>query len=62
MSNLLFTGELTPRFVNYNSPSSLEFGEGAGELTNSEIGAVIFTGKLKILGFENQEQIQVFNP
>jgi hypothetical protein len=59
--NLLFEGQLTPRWVN-NSPSFAEFGEGSGELTNPEIGALTVTGKDKILGFENQEEIQVFNP
>jgi hypothetical protein len=56
-----FTGELTPEFVN-DSPSYTEFGAGSGHLTSSVFGEGTVTGKDKIMGFENQEQIQVFNP
>ncbi len=61
VGNFLFEGQLTPRWVN-NSPSYAEFGEGSGELINPEVGPGTVTGKEKIMGFENQEQIQVFNP
>jgi hypothetical protein len=57
----VFTGELTPEFVN-DSPSYTEFGPGSGHLTSSVFGEGTITGKDKIMGFENQEQIQVFNP
>jgi|ERR1017187_6046990 hypothetical protein len=58
---ITMTGELTPEFVN-SSPSYVEFGAGSGHLTSSVFGEFTWTGKLKILGFENQEEIQVFNP
>lgn len=59
--NEVFEGELNPKFTN-NSPSFVEFDAAAGHLTSAHLGNGTVGGKDKILGFENGEQIQVFNP
>ena len=58
--SVAFTGEWTPSTHNGASrgkPFTDEFGEGSGELV-SEIGAGKTTGKLKVLGYEQQEVAQ----
>jgi hypothetical protein len=59
--NTVFEGELTPKWVN-NSPSYVEFGEGSGHLTSSEVGEGKVTGKEFISGTEKAENILVKNP
>jgi hypothetical protein len=62
--NVRFTGELTPKLsngVSASKPSFTEFGAGSGELT-SEIGPATVTGKLKMLGFTEEEVITAKEP
>jgi hypothetical protein len=58
--NTAFKGTLTPRLVNGVSaakPGFLEFGAGSGTLVSKEFGAAEVSGKLKIVGYEEQEII-----
>jgi hypothetical protein len=57
--DVLFTGELTPEFVN-NSPSYDAFGEGSGHL-NSENGELTFSGTFSAMG-EGGEVIDAITP
>jgi hypothetical protein len=57
---LEFTGELTPEIVN-GSPTVAKFGVGSGSLKSGTLTGEV-TGTDRIVGFENAENIDVFNP
>jgi len=63
--NVEFHGSLTPKVTNGSSigaaPSKLEFNPAAGSLESTS-GAGEMSGKLKLMGYEGQELIQVKNP
>ena len=63
--NVEFHGSLKPKETNGSSigaaPSKLEFNAASGSLESAS-GAGELTGKLKLLGYEAQELVQVKNP
>jgi hypothetical protein len=60
-----FHGPLKPKATNGSSiggaPSKFEFNAAAGSLESTS-GAGEVTGKMKLLGYEAQELVQVKNP